>query len=87
MALVGPQRHRKKKSQFLNKCHLSLTHLKPNSLINLMPGILTFTFPCIVSIIIIDNQQDATILIYLFLISSTSFGSASSNIGGQYQKL
>jgi len=31
-------------------------------------------FPYIVSIIIIDNQQDATILICLFLISSTCFG-------------
>ena len=30
--------------------------------------------PCIVSTITIDNQQDATILIHLFLISSTCFG-------------
>jgi len=34
---------------------------------------LTFVFPCIVSVITIDNQQDATILFYLFLISSTCF--------------
>jgi len=32
---------------------------------------LAFVFPCIVSVITIDNQQDATILIYLFLIRST----------------
>jgi len=35
---------------------------------------LTFVFPCIVSITTIDNHQDATILIYLLLISSTCFG-------------
>jgi len=35
---------------------------------------LTFVFACIVSTITIDNQQDATIFIYLFLISSTCFG-------------
>ena len=43
-----------------------------------------------------DNQQDATILFYLLLISSKCFGRcfrpslatpASSNIGRQYQKL
>jgi len=31
-------------------------------------------FPCIASTITIDNQQDATILIYLLQISSTYFG-------------
>jgi len=36
-------------------------------------GHLTFVFPCIVSVITIDNQHDATILISLFLISSTCF--------------
>jgi len=36
-------------------------------------GHLTFVFPCIVSVITIANQQDATILIYLLLISSTCF--------------
>jgi len=35
---------------------------------------LMFKFPCIVSIIITDNQQDAMTLIYLFLISSTCLG-------------
>jgi len=35
---------------------------------------LTFVFPCIVSVITVDNQQDATILIYLLLISSKCFG-------------
>jgi len=34
----------------------------------------TFVFPCIASIITVDNQQDESILIYLLLISSTCFG-------------
>jgi len=41
---------------------------------------LTFVFPCIFSVITIDNQQDATILIYLLLISSTCFGRCFSPI-------
>ena len=36
--------------------------------------ILKFVFSFIVSVIVIDNQQDTTILIYLLLISSTCFG-------------
>ena len=32
-----------------------------------IPGNLTFVCPCIVSIIVIDDQQDATILVYLFI--------------------
>ena len=34
----------------------------------------TFVSPCIISIIAIGNKEDATILIYLLLISSTCFG-------------
>ena len=36
------------------------------------------------NIIIIDNQQDATILIYLFLISSTCFGRCFRPSSGAY---
>ena len=37
--------------------------------------ILTFVYPCIASIIVNDDQQDATILlIYSFLVSSACFG-------------
>jgi len=46
---------------------------------------LTFMFPYIVSIIIIDNKQDATILIYLFLISSTCFGRCFRPSSGAYR--
>ena len=36
---------------------------------------LTFVYPCIASIIVNDDQQAATILVYLFIpISSTCFG-------------
>jgi len=58
---------------------------------------LTFVYPCIASIIINDNQQDATILAYLFipnhvmdeteLRSISSMTPAGNSAGGQYQKL
>ena len=45
---------------------------------------LTLMFPCIFSTIIIDNQQDATILIYLFLVISTCFGRCFRPSSGAY---
>ena len=47
-------------------------------------GILTLLFPCIVNIITIDNRQDATILIYLIIISSTCFGRCFRPSSGAY---
>jgi len=44
-------------------------------------------YPCIVNVIVNDDQQYATILAYLFISSSSSMTPAGSNIGGQYQKL
>jgi len=41
-------------------------------------------FPCIVSLITIDNQQDATILIYLLVIISTCFGRCFRPKSGTY---
>jgi len=41
-------------------------------------------FPCIVSIIATDNQQDATTLIYSFLISSSCFGRCFRPSSGAY---
>ena len=37
----------------------------PHTVVNLCH--LTFVCPCIVSIIVNDDQQDATILVYLFI--------------------
>ena len=52
---------------------------------------LTFVYPCIASIIVNDDQQDATILVYdmdeMEWSSISSMTPAGSNIGGQYQKL
>jgi len=55
-----------------------------NFLTNWKTFFLTFMFPCIVSIFITDNQQDATMLIYLFLISSTCFGRYFRPSSGAY---
>jgi len=43
-----------------------------------------FVFPRIVSIITIDNQQDATTLMYLLLIISTCFGRCFRPSSGAY---
>ena len=43
-----------------------------------------FVFPCTVSVITVDNQQDATISIYLLLISSTCFGRCFRPSSGAY---
>ena len=45
---------------------------------------LTFVFPCIVNVIKIDDKQDATLLIYLLLISSTCFGRCFRPSSGAY---
>jgi len=45
---------------------------------------LTFVFPCINSVITIDNQQYATVLIYLLPISSTCFGRCFRPSSGAY---
>jgi len=45
---------------------------------------LTLVLPCIASIITTGNQQDATILIYLLLISSTCFGKCFRPSSGAY---
>jgi len=69
--------------------------LHPNAIVRW----LTFVYPCIASIIVNDDQQDATILAYLFIPnqlymfrgyirpSSEALDCIYSNIGGQYQKL
>ena len=47
---------------------------------------LTFVFPCIVSVITTDDQQDATALFYLLLISSTCFGRCFRPSSGAYHR-
>jgi len=54
-------------------------HFQQHSIINS-----TLMFPCIVNVIQIDNQQDATVLIYLLLISSTCFGRSFRPSSGAY---
>ena len=58
--------------------------LQPASYVANIIFILTFVFLCIASTITIDNQQDATILIYLLLISSTCFGRCFRPSSGAY---
>jgi hypothetical protein len=58
---------------FLSYCIVH-SWILPQWVITMYKANLTFVFPCIVSVITIDNQQDATIWIYSLLISSTCFG-------------
>ena len=58
---------------FLSYCIVH-SWILPQWVITKYKANLTFVFPCIVSVITIDNQQDATILIYLLIISCTCFG-------------
>ena len=56
---------------FNNASHLSLLKFSTKNqrkLNEIVPQvILTFVCPCIVSIFVIDDQQDATVLVYLFI--------------------
>jgi len=68
---------------FLSYCIVH-SWILPQWVITMYKANLTFVFLCIVSVITIDNQQDATILIYLLLISSTCFGRWFCRSSGAY---